>query len=80
MGSTDINNGATNGNWTRDLILTMDALYHLSYRGIAADYRLLGIIAKFFASMSFLALIKKSFYFKKVLSTSQFFRNRIIFK
>ncbi len=26
--------GATNGNWTRDLILTMDALYHLSYRGM----------------------------------------------
>ena len=30
----NIQNGATNGNWTRDLILTMDALYHLSYRGM----------------------------------------------
>ena len=27
--------GATIGAWTRDLILTMDALYQLSYRGIA---------------------------------------------
>ena len=26
--------GAENGNRTRDLILTMDALYHLSYLGI----------------------------------------------
>lgn len=26
--------GATNGSWTRDLILTMDALYQLSYRGV----------------------------------------------
>ena len=26
--------GATIGAWTRDLILTMDALYQLSYRGV----------------------------------------------
>ena len=30
-----IYSGATIGAWTRDLILTMDALYQLSYRGIA---------------------------------------------
>ena len=29
-----IYSGATIGAWTRDLILTMDALYQLSYRGI----------------------------------------------
>lgn len=30
-------NGATIGIRTRDLILTMDALYQLSYRGITLD-------------------------------------------
>ena len=29
-----ISKKATNGDWTRDLILTMDALYQLSYRGL----------------------------------------------
>ena len=31
-----IYSGATIGAWTRDLILTMDALYQLSYRGMKA--------------------------------------------
>ena len=33
--ASGIKNGATIGGRTRDLILTMDALYQLSYRGIA---------------------------------------------
>ena len=36
-----LKNGAANRAWTGDLILTMDALYQLSYRGVFFYYNTL---------------------------------------